>query len=999
MFKGELMNRYAHRPPAAQTAEFPRLTGSPQPPRDSRGRLRAASTTIAVGVLSAALGVGALPAASAADPAPDFGPNVIVFDPSQSVEEINATLASIANEEEFSLNRHAVFFKPGTYGAATHENDSDPATDIVNAEVGYYTTIAGLGSSPNDVLINGALHVEPVRASESAPWEAQSPGSLTRFWRSMSNIAFNPIQRPVGVDADRPFPSGVTDPHQMRWAVSQAAPLRRVHVEGDLTVFGRVGEYASGGYMANSVVDGDAITGSQQQWFTRDSTVGSWGDPVWNTVLSGVEGAPADSFPDLPTTTLPSTDVSRDAPFLTIDDAGNYSVFAPAVKRDVTGADWGTTAGDGRSIPISDFYLAHPGDSAATINAALDAGKDLLITPGVYELSAPIHVSDPNTVVLGLGMATLIPTTGAAAITVDDVSGVQLSGVTVDAGAVESPTLIEIGDDGSAASHANNPTTLTDVFVRVGGPHLGKAEVSFEINSDDVLLDDIWAWRADHGAGAAWDQNTADTGVVVNGDDVTALGLFVEHYQKNQVIWNGERGTTIFFQSEMPYDVPNQAGWMDGSRKGFAAYRVADSVSSHHAVGLGVYSYFNQGQEIVAESGVQAPRSRDVTFESLTSVMLNGKGQIAHIINDEGEAATVSGQAKHLADYAPVDTTAPVASVNASKSAPDGNAGWYRGVSIDPRATDDFLPAPTVRYRLDGGSWQAANGVVAIPDGEHSVQVRATDDSGNDSALVSWSGKVDQTAPVLTANVTGAGTAGAAVSLQGTDATSGLAAVEYSLAGGAWTAYSSPVTVPTGTAVVSFRATDVAGNVSPTGSASATGLTMTPSAVRITGAAKAGATLHARTGSWGTAKVALHYQWLNDGKAIRGATKATYKLRASDVGDRVSVRVTGTAAGLPDASVTSAGVKVYRALKHSPKPRISGTAKVGHKLTAVAGSWGPKVHLSYRWYRDGKAIPGADEKRYTVKKADRGDRITVSVTGKRIGYLTETEVSSAKRVK
>jgi hypothetical protein len=59
-------------------------------------------------------------------------------------------------------------------------------------------------------------------------------------------------------------------------------------------------------------------------------------------------------------------------------------------------------------------------------------------------------------------------------------------------------------------------------------------------------------WRADHGAGASWYDNMAQNGLVVNGDRVTAYGLFVEHYQQYQVLWNGNNGRTYFYQSELP---------------------------------------------------------------------------------------------------------------------------------------------------------------------------------------------------------------------------------------------------------------------------------------------------------------------------------------------------------------------------------------------------------------------------------------------------------------
>lgn len=72
----------------------------------------------------------------------------------------------------------------------------------------------------------------------------------------------------------------------------------------------------------------------------------------------------------------------------------------------------------------------------------------------------------------------------------------------------------------------------------------GLNTTSLIVNSHNILIDHIWAWRGDNGSGVGWTVNPADTGVIVNGNNVTALGLFVEHYQKCQVIWNGNGGRT-----------------------------------------------------------------------------------------------------------------------------------------------------------------------------------------------------------------------------------------------------------------------------------------------------------------------------------------------------------------------------------------------------------------------------------------------------------------------
>ena len=367
------------------------------------------------------------------------------------------------------------------------------------------------------------------------------------------------------------------------------------------------------------------------------------------------QGAPAQNFAEPKTgggtgivTAEDTTRVSRGAPYLYLD-GNDYKVFVPKAEADSSGPDWSTDAAHGDSIDIADFYIAHEGDSAATINAALAAGKNLLLTPGVYHLADTLHVTRADTVVLGIGLASLTPDNGTSAIEVGDVSGVKIAGITVDAGATNSATLIKVGPTDAAHSDAADPTTLSDVFIRVGGPWAGNATTSIEVNSDHVLLDHIWAWRADHGLGGSgtWTGSTGDHGLVVNGDDVTATGLFVEHYQKNQVLWNGNGGSTTFYQSEIPYEVPDQASWMDGTRNGYASYRVADSVTSHHAVGMGVYSFFNQGVPVLLESGIQAPKSKNGAVRLGGKRLPHGWGGINNVVNDAGEAALAPG-AWHL---------------------------------------------------------------------------------------------------------------------------------------------------------------------------------------------------------------------------------------------------------------------------------------------------------------------------------------------------------------
>jgi hypothetical protein len=551
---------------------------------------------------------------------PDFGPNVQIFDPSTPATTIQNAIDAAFNAQyqsptaQFGSQRYAFLFKPGTY--------------TPNARLGFYTTIEGLGLNPDDVRINGNIVVD-------SGWNYGDTANATQnFWRSAENLSV--------------APTGGT----MEWAVSQAAPLRHLHVAGNLhmgpTNQGNGQGYSSGGFIADTRIDGIVSTGSQQQWYTRDSNVGQWYDGVWNTVFSGVVGAPAQSFPSPPYTTLATTPVSREKPYLYIDAGGKYRVFVPALRTNAAGATWASGAATpGTSIPMSQFYVARPGDTAATINAALAAGLNLFFTPGVYPLDAAINVTRANTVVLGLGFPTLQPTAGNNVMNVADVDGVKIAGLLFDAGTTNSTTLLQVGPGTSSTSHAANPTSVQDVFFRVGGAVAGKATTSLAVNSNDVLIDDIWAWRADHGSAATgWTINTANTGLLVNGARVLATGLFVEHYQQYQVQWNGENGRTIFFQNEMPYDVPSQAAWTSGNGNGWAAYKVGASVQNHEAWGLGSYCFFNIGgtnTNINATRGFEVPDTAGVKLHSILTVSLGGNGTISHVVNNTG--ATAQGAA------------------------------------------------------------------------------------------------------------------------------------------------------------------------------------------------------------------------------------------------------------------------------------------------------------------------------------------------------------------
>jgi hypothetical protein len=522
---------------------------------------------------------GAVPATS---DTPDLGPNVQVFDPSMPAAAIQAALDTAFDSEllspdaQFGNRRFAFLFKPGRYA--------------VTARLGYYMSVQGLGRDPDDVRLRGNVVAD-------SGWNSEDRNNaLINFWRSVENLAVEPL-------------GGTTT-----WAVSQAAPMRRVHIIGKLRVSpsneGTGRGNSSGGYLADSRVD----------------------------------GAPPTSFPEPPVTTLATTPRSREKPWLYLDDEGRYRVFVPALRTDAAGASWRAGAPTpGTSIPLQRFLVARPGDTAATINAALAAGLDLLFTPGVYALEQTIDITRANTVVLGLGFPTLQPLGGVTPMAVADVDGVMIAGLLFDAGTTHSAALLSVGPATSAVSHAGNPTTVQDVFFHIGGAVAGKATDSLVINSNDVIVDDIWAWRADHGSAATgWTVNTADTGLLVNGANVLATGLFVEHYQKYQVLWNGENGKTIFFQNEMAYDVPSQAAWTSGNGNGWAAYKVGAGVKNHEAWGLGSYCFFNIGgtsTTINAARGFEVPDTAGVKLHDILTVSLGGNGTISHVVNNTGVAA------------------------------------------------------------------------------------------------------------------------------------------------------------------------------------------------------------------------------------------------------------------------------------------------------------------------------------------------------------------------
>jgi hypothetical protein len=599
--------------------------------RNRAGTALAAALVATLGLLAgttaatAATSARTTPAAPAAGQ-PDFGSNVYLFTPSMPLSQIQATVNSIATQQvsnQFGTQRYALLFEPGTYGSA-----SDP----LNFQVGYYTQVAGLGATPGDVVINGSVDVYN---------QCFGPGNCTaleNFWRSLSNLTIN-VNNPTGCTNDE------------FWAVSQAAPMRRVAINGGMTLmdYCTAPSFASGGFIADSTFSGgNLINGSQQQFLVRNSDIDDWTNGVWNQVFAGDVGAPPTNFTSAggQYTNLATNPVTQEEPFLYQDGNGGFNVFVPAVQHNSSGPSWSSGPEAGTSLPISRFFIATPSTPLLEIDLALALGKDLLLTPGIYDLSAPIVVSRPNTIVLGLGFPTLIPQNGNAAMVVSNVPGTKLSGMIFDAGPVNSRVLLQVGlIPGDFGSSASDPTLVQDVFFRVGGAEAGSATTSLLVNSSNTILDDIWAWRADHGTGVGWTDNVGEHGLIVNGNNVTAYGLFIEHFQKTEVIWHGQGGMVDFLQNEMPYDPPSQAAWMqNATTDGYPAFEVTRNVTSFSGYGLGSYTFFDLGIPIEASEAFEVPDTPGVQMHDLVTIFLStaGSGGIESVINGSGGPVSIA---------------------------------------------------------------------------------------------------------------------------------------------------------------------------------------------------------------------------------------------------------------------------------------------------------------------------------------------------------------------
>jgi hypothetical protein len=549
---------------------------------------------------------------------PNLGATALVFDPSMPMSTIQSQLDAVfaaQQNNQFGPNRYVYFFKSGQYSN-------------LDLNLGYYTQVIGLGQMPDDVVITGDVHSDGVLSEHNA---------TINFWRACENLTVVPTNSGAGL---------LEAPKTMTWAVSQGTSLRRMHIKGNLNLSNTNGTaWSSGGFLADSKIDSTVSSRTQQQWLSRNDIWGNWSGQNWNMVFVGVSNPPAGSWPGSKFTAITNTPSIPEKPYLTIDNGSNYVVQVPVLRTNSIGTTWVNGPTPGVSIPLSQFYLAQPAvDNAGTINAALSSGLNLLFTPGIYHLTNTILVTRSDTIVMGIGYPTLIPTNGNITMLVSDVDGIRVSGLMFDAGTTASPALLQVGTARNSARHSSNPICLYDISSRVGGEFKGTTTNCVTVNANDVIGDNLWLWRADHGTGAspAWTGNPSNAGLEVNGDYVTMYGLFCEHHEKFQTVWNGNWGRIYFYQSELPYDAPSQAVWSHDGINGYASYKVADTVTSHQAYGLGVYGVFISSTTACFNAIETPTNSQQVNLHNMISVYITGQSgsQMTHIINGTGATLT-----------------------------------------------------------------------------------------------------------------------------------------------------------------------------------------------------------------------------------------------------------------------------------------------------------------------------------------------------------------------
>ena len=676
-------------------------------------------------------------------PSNPFGANVTIFDPSMSVASINAALTATPPA---GGGKRQFFFLPGTYGDSSVTPATATTNNVIQAEVAPGTVVAGLGTSPCDVVINGALSI--------------NDGGLAIRDSQMSNVTINPIQSGV--------PAG-----GMLWYTSQTATLRRVNILGNLYVspvtqtpgscenpcnpvtqgfqINLIPGVANGFAITNSVITGKVINGNglntpdtegnggnSDIYFQQDD-IGGYSGFGSDMVFTGTLGAPSDNFGpgsvspyEAPgdITNVTFTPTVREAPFVYYDGS-QFEIFRPSAQFNVRGPNWATDSTQGDSLPLSSFYIATTAaaDNAETMNAALAAGKNLLVGPGTYDLDEPITIFAPDTVMMGLGDPILEADDSATIVVTDSAGGTVLSRFNADGRPFDPNDMgpfadnqIVIGQTPHGSGSESDPTTLSDVSSVSGATN------DILINQDHTILNQ-GEYQTNNNSGDGytttnWTATSGNTGAIVNGDDATWQGIWLEHFKQTEISWNGEYGNVTFLQNErpltVPFDTPGEIGvqphvWMmNANFDGYPSLAVAQGVSHFTLNGFQSWSRLGNGCDCNVTSVITTPVTPGVTFHALFTGEILGStpagttptgatvGGAFNLVNLDGVSASVpfstgpwgatsawpySDLAGHgatarirdfptAADYPPASTTGPTGPAGpASPAGPTGPAG------------------------------------------------------------------------------------------------------------------------------------------------------------------------------------------------------------------------------------------------------------------------------------------------------------------------------------
>ena len=605
------------------------------------------------------------------EPNPPVWPeNVLIFQPGDDRKEIlrriqktqddsytyqdlyNPTIQRLGynSNRHFTSERYALLFAPGVY-------------EGLDFEIGYYVQLSGLGSKADDVVFTNCQRGPFVEALNKREHVGGHAGlSLDTFWRMAEN-----------------FKTEATN--GQLWAVSQAAPMRRVHIATDLLLHD-AGAWASGGVLANAIVEGKVQFGSQQQFLCRNVHFqkASISLGAWSNVFVACQNHPKPSSGKLwgPSVTIDSSPLLIvEKPFVSLKEGGDdhpqkYELRIPKPRIQTQDGDYeefsSNTVGptlDGTNEERRDFAFVKvaiaTNDSHEDLQATLDDGKDLLLSPGIYNLTKSLIIKKSNQVILGMGLATIVaPLDGTPCIKIQPhLEGVHIAGIMLEASQLTQrpsdwrvASLLEWGDEGvQDPGNGENPGTLHDIFVRVGGSTLNRnvtTDIMVRLHSGNIYGDNLWLWRADHVKLKEGEKpNFPDiskhyyqtvygdcmvaTGLEVNGDDVTIHGLAVEHTNEHQLIWNGNRGNVQFYQSEFPYDA--NCNFVD-----YHGYHIHEDVTHHTAGGVGIYSNFRD-HFVPVKMAIYHPPENNIVFTDAFTKLLDNNGQINSIINGLGKAA------------------------------------------------------------------------------------------------------------------------------------------------------------------------------------------------------------------------------------------------------------------------------------------------------------------------------------------------------------------------